>query len=482
MSDIKYKLYDYKKINLGLNVNCVPSLDNLGSAMNVYNFSYDTDRLKDCFGIKNFYFSNNGVDIEMDFPTNIVAKKMFSLSFPDDQLSCLVVVGSDLNVYMWSYKSTTGFIKEIPFTLKSIPSVFNYVDENGSPCVACSFDNRINVYHIDTDLSEFVVDSYSLSQVSFLDNCVVGLLNDDSFAFWYSTSRYPKDWVVSNDSCTIQKVDTLLGKCLRIFKMEENLYLVREYGIQRLVYDVESGVYQVQNVGQSIGRIFSESICQNGATIIYLTTSGLYQFNGSSSKRLYTNVEHMLANYDNTATVCQNGKYYISTKYDFNDGVSVGIEGNDNHTNNVLLCIDLETKIESILRGVDVIQLIDINTSFLTDIGLMVFDGSKNHLSRLNSSNLLYGKNVSKHWKSVPTDFGMPEKKKIISKFFITTKKDITLTFYADNHKYSINLQGSDEVQVIRPHISGHTFSFSIDSSLPNNEIYGMKVLIGYTS
>lgn len=481
MSDImKYKTFDFKRLSSGLNTNGVPAIDNLGASSKVYNFSYDNDRLKDCFGIKNFYFTNNGVNVEMNFPTNVVAKKMFSLTFKDEALSCLVVIASNLKAYMWKYKSTSGDMLQIPFTVQSIPSVFNYVDENSSPCIACSFDGRINVYHIDSDTCDFVFNTYSLSQVSFLDDCVVGLLNDDPYSFWYSTSMFPKDWVTTGDVCTVQKVDTTLGKCLRIFKMEENLYLVREYGIQRLVFDVDSNKYQVQNVGQSIGRIFSESICQNGAKIIFLTTSGLYESNGSTVKRIFTNVEHMLIGYDNTATICQNGKYYISTKFNFGDTKNVGIESNSGHKNNVLICIDLETKLEKILRGVDVVQLIDINTSFLTDIGLMVFDGSKNHLSRLNDTTTLYSAVLPKHWTSIPTDFGMPEKKKFISKFFITTKQALTLTLVVDKHKYVVSLSGSEHVQVIRPNLSGYTFSYSIDAQVSNSEIYGMKVLVGY--
>lgn len=481
MSEIKYKTFEYNKLINGININGLPSVDNLGSSSNAYNFSYFNNKIKDGFGINNYNVELNGKITPLVFPNNIIAKKMYTINFKDQDLSSLIIVGHNMHAYMWTFSSNSPDVIQFGFTLDCIPSVFSYVDDNNIPCVCFSHNGKIACYHIDgTDDVDFLSNTYNVTQISFLDDRVVGLLNDDCYAFWYSISQKPSDWSMTSEFCHVQNVDMLLGKCLQIFKMEENLYLVREYGIQRLVFDPENLVYQVQNVGQSIGRIFSESICQNGAKIIYLTTSGLYEFNGSTSKKITTNVDHILAKYNNSPTVCQNGIYYIATNYNL-DTQTIGDEAVE-HTNNLLICINLESKVETIFRGVDVIQLVAINTSFLTDIALMVHHNGENRISRLSDECKLFGLDLKKHWSSVPTDFAMPSKKKTITRFFLTTKQDITLTLTCDNKSYKIDLEGSDNVQVVRPNLSGYTFSFSIDTTQSNNEIFGLKVLVAYNS
>ena len=480
ISDIKYKTFDFKRLSSGVDLDGVPATDNLGCAKNTYNFSYFDNKIKDGYGLSYYYVTQNNVTSALVFPANIVAKKMYSIYFKDETYSCLIVIGHNLKPYMWKYSDTTNQVVQLNFTLQGIPCVFGYVSNNAH-MLGFSYNGKITTYNIEEGVVDFINNAYDVGEISFLDNCVIGIPNDDQYSFWYSESFSPSDWVKSLNKCTIQKVDLLLGKCLKIFKLEENLYLVREFGIQRLVWDIDSNKYQIQNVGESIGRIYSNSIGQYGSKIVYLTTNGLYEFNGNSSKKLKTNVEHILSGYENTSTACQNGKYFISSKYDFGDE-SIGIETSEDYSNNILLCIDLESKIETIFRGIDVVQLIPINTTFITDIGLIVYDGEKNQLSRLKSNCKIFNQNIKKHWESIPTDFGLPDKKKILSRFFIITKQDITITFYMDNKKYTTKIKGSEFVQTIRPNLSGQMFWYAIDSYVADNEIYSMKVLVGYES
>ena len=479
-NDIKYKTFDYKRLSSGVDLDGVPATDNLGCAKNTYNFSYFDNKIKDGYGLSHYYVTDNSTTSALVFPSNIIVKKMYSICFKDEAYSCLIVIGHNFKPYMWKYSDKTQQIIQLSFTMQGIPYVFGYVKENAH-MLGFSYNGKITTYNMEDGEVDFINDVYDVGELSFLDNCVIGIPNDDKYSFWYSESFLPSDWVKTANKCTIQNVDLLLGKCLKIFKLEENLYLVREFGIQRLVYDIDLGKYLIQNIGESIGRIYSNSIGLYGSKIVYLTTNGLYEFNGNSSKRIKTNVEHIISGYQNTATACQNGKYFVSTKYDFGDD-AIGIETSESYENNILLCVDLESKIETIFRGIDVVQLISINTTFLTDIGLIVFDGQKNQLSRLSPNCQIYNQNIKKHWESIPTDFGLPDKKKILSRFFIISKQDITITFHMDNKKYTTSVKGSESVHTIRPNLSGQMFWYTIDSNLADNEIYSMKVLVGYES
>lgn len=480
MSDIiKYKTYDFKKISKGILREGLTGLDSLGRAADTYNFAYDNGIIKDAIGITNYTVSINGETKVLRFPDDIKPIMIHSVYFKDDSLSCLVIITDNDKVYIWKFRGNDEFVTLLPISLDTLPCVFGFV-KDGAECIGLSQKSNITVYNIADDDVDFVHEVCELTDISFFDGRAIGLVNTDGYKFWYSDSTNPADWRNDSDQMNFQSVDYLWGKCLRIFKMEENLYLIREYGIQRLFYDTELGYYQIHNVGQSIGRIYPSSICQNGANIIYITTSGLYRFNGSTSKLIETNIDFLLEKYNDSPTACQNGNYYIVLNHDFGDSKQIGIESSQNHTNNLLVKLNLETNVETLFRGVDVLQICEINTTFLTDLALVVFNGQNNQLARLNDSGMIFDNPVAKHWKSVPTDFGMPAKKKIISRLFVITKQDITLTCIADNKKYTIDIKGSDSLQAIRPNISGTQFSILIDTTSSQNEIYSIKALVGY--
>ena len=176
-------------------------------------------------------------------------------------------------------------------------------------------------------------------------------------------------------------------------------------------------------------------------------------------------------------TSCNNGKYYV--------GIKIYDDKNDTYNDhdfktNILVEIDLDTMCESVLRGVEIVGLSSVNEVNFSFMFVIIKEGDKNKVGLINNSGKIFSLPTKKYWKSSESDYDLPHKKKVLSRFFIVSKSDINITFYVDNKQHCFKLVGSENVQILKPNISGYRISVEIESDSIGHDITNIKSMVGY--
>lgn len=270
-----------------------------------------------------------------------------------------------------------------------------------------------------------------------------------------------------------------LGAFNKILAFNDYVYVFRDYGINKIsVYSTQQ-TYDTSLIYQSDSFIHPRTIASAGDKIYFMEDGGLFEFNGSTAKKLDFGNDEILRRLDlrGSSAVCFEGKYYLACRHDFDDGQSVACENGD-YVNNVLFVFDFESGHVDVVRGVDICDLCAIVNPYKSKL-IACFNGdNKDKIGQLTHDGQVFGQSLPKVWTSVLSSQDSPEKLKGIIYFTIKSSGDCTVTLTSEESSVQTSVCGSDKIQRFRVNLTGREIKISISA---DSETTISNVKIGYS-
>lgn len=327
-------------------------------------------------------------------------------------------------------------------------------------------------------------------------SCVVhydnffGVTNTNLSTLIYTKNLDLRNWQTEQSSA-VEFMDNR-GGFTKLVSFNDYVYLFREYGITKISIYTSKSDFAFTHLYTSTSKIFEDSVCVCGENVLFLTREGLCSFNGNSVNRVAEDYNKIWRRLDNThvSTACLNGKYYVATRLDFDDGAKIGCENESGFVNNVLLEIDIENFDLQIYRGVDIVRLASADTPYFCKlvacfngqhcqrVGQLTFGAHQDEnfddkaaLDNSSSVGKTFGQATEKFWKSYSTDLDFPGRRKKVKEIMLTTKGDVTMEIASDEETKTYTFEGGKNLQKIAANVVGKTFKFSFYTNSAQCEI-----------
>ncbi len=317
-----------------------------------------------------------------------------------------------------------------------------------------------------------------LYEVPAMISCAVhydnffGITNTNRNTLIYTTNLNLKEWVDENNS-TLEFLDNR-GAFTKLIAFNDYVYLFREHGITKLSIYSSKEDFSCTHLYTSTSKIYEKSVCVCGDKIFFVTRDGLYSFNGSSVEKIcqtYDKYFRWLEN-ENCSAVCLKGKYYLATRFDFDDGAKVGAESEADCVNNVLFEIDIETFDVNIYRGVDVKTLLAVDSPVMSKL-CACYNSTENKkvIGELTFDGKTFDESTEKFWMSYKTDLNYRGKRKKIKELVINSLYDCVVKIDSDEESVEIAISGSEKEQRYPLNACGKIFQFTFKTNQQYCEI-----------
>ncbi len=333
------------------------SLNTMGRAKDgitnsFYNVSLQNGKITNGYDCVSLYkiLSPSGED-NLEFIVNRdigTIKKVFSYSTYNGQdfLDYIIFCSEDLKIFYYLVNSVSPKItrlKNIQFT--SMPQINCFIKDGKNLLIMSSNTDDMWIW-------DGVNEPYDVLDAPKISSSAVGLnrlfvtTESNPYCVYYSDDLDPSNWSMSSGEAGELMFTDDMGRVLKVFAMENYIFVVREKGIIK-IYGNSANKFNVSIVYSSTGRIFKNSVCLCGDKIVFLSSDGLYSFDGLNAKKIYTQIDNALKNKQISIANCIDNKIYLCANlYDEKD------------YNDYLLIIDLSSdKVLDILKGY---QFLDI--------------------------------------------------------------------------------------------------------------------------
>ncbi len=256
-------------------------------------------------------------------------------------------------------------------------------------------------------------------------------IKEPAFKVWYATDLNAENiGNISNYSGYISLEDNL-GYARKIMTFDQDVYVFRDYGISKISHFKKD--INVSQVYTSNTKIHSNTVCQCGNIIMFMTDEGLYSFNGIKVSKTQLEIGGNINNSTAVATSLGD-KYYLALKLDFKDNKQILCENGD-YINNAIVVIDTSDFSYEIIRGVDVKSLYSLKIENCEKV-LIVFNGEhKTKLGQIANSSTCFGEALPKYWASGSLIDDLNPK--VFTKLKVLADKDIKFNLHFDNRTLS---------------------------------------------
>lgn len=146
---------------------------------------------------------------------------------------------------------------------------------------------------------------------------------------------------------------------------------------------------------------------------------------------------------------------------------------------NALLELDLETKNLNIMRGVDIRNLNAVFDDKVNKVIVCYYDGTSYKIGELGNFGKVFTTVLPKCWQSPFSDFGYPEKYKIIKDIYLKSDDAVTITIRTEKLSKSYTLNPKDGVVHLRTLIKGKHIAIDFESNSDSVKISTPTVIMG---
>jgi len=226
------------------------------------------------------------------------------------------------------------------------------------------------------------------------------------------------------------------GAINKIIAFRDGLYMFMDYAVYRITKS-ESYGYGVNKLYLEGGKIYADTACVCGNTMIFMTDSGFYSFGGSALKPVMKEIFPLIDSSQGASAAYHDGKYFLSAKT---------TEGT------VLVCYDFEHA--TLTKNIGVGRLFCI--------GDRLFCYTNSMLGEVVKNGSYYGNPIPKRWVSPTMDFGT-SRLKCIRSVWLSVECPITFTVSVDGVKHEF--VADQNTTEIRMNLRGKRISFSIFAS-----------------
>lgn len=418
------------------------------------NFDCGDGTLKQGVGISGYKIDGKEIIINDGvYPIKVFYYKRYdnSLKIYQDRL---VVFASDNKLYYITLKGKDVFHLLSGLTFKNPPISINY-NFSGEDVLILSFKDE--GLYILNDLSLKRVDSApKITSMCIHSERLFATTEEEGSSLWFSDDFNPTNWSVSLDEAGFIELPDERGKLLKVISFLDYVYVFRSYGISRIYAFGDQSDFTVDNLYNNLGKIYANTVTECGGYVIFLTSSGLYRFNGIDAVKILPYYDKYINGVENEDAkgIFYNGKLYLSLKMNLNGKFE-----------KVLLVYDIESKVPYIAKG---LKIDDLELVSGEDYNVYLLSSGK--LSILNNEGTRFDRPLKKSWESGKSDFSLDTNNKYLDKVYLKSNCDITFYVTADNNTYIYNLNAGENQLKLR--IKGNTFKFKIVSYAKTPKIY----------
>ncbi|MBR7100318.1 MAG: hypothetical protein IKC91_04105 [Clostridia bacterium] len=264
------------------------------------------------------------------------------------------------------------------------------------------------------------------------------------YRMYFSAPLEGSNWTAAYLSAGYVDLSPEHGAIHALFSIGKNLYALREYGITRLHTEGENFNFTAMPFSAAFGSVYADSIQRVGACLIFLTSEGLYSFNGNRVEKLnfaFLNGADFATSPDCRAFVY--GAHYVLNYLD----------GKNNRRTLFLNPAEQEGWISDMDIS---FPISDGNRCFFLDNGIFATFSQKS--SRCNGA-------MYKTWESDFTKLGLGDGRKLLRAVSLQGKGNVQLRIRGehvfDERVYTLSLNGQ---AAVHPLLKGKAFSFQVES------------------
>ncbi len=466
---LKVKLTNFSGgINTQIDTNLLP----LNIAKNSYNFKFTTGSLKTGLGFKDLTIEYGSGTKTMLVPASVteiqkvwVYKRYVQATQTFSPLVLFFSKQSGANNENEIYAgrvvtSANNFHSINNFDFTDVPVGMMLRIDGVDKFVFCPSNSTDNLQIWDSiiDIQSYP-DAPEIKSLAFHADRLFATVGGDKSQLWFSAESDPSLWNAEDFSGGYIEICDERGPLNAVISYNNNLYIIRDFGITRLTGTGDQSNFVVKNLSLSNSQIYEKTATLCGDRILMFCQDGLYVFDGIEMNKLTLGFEELFAGVDNknACAAFLNGKYYLACKMNFDDRRFNFDE--TNFVNNALIEYDINTGVYSILRGVDIRALTALQYQNNSKL-IACFGGDyKNKLGELTNDGTVFGTPTTKVWESPYTDLDYPNKTKIIKSITLQNKFASQIGVCVDGKNYVFDVRGSQKAVRVPINLKGNLFS-----------------------
>ncbi|HEY8443800.1 MAG TPA: hypothetical protein VIL24_03270 [Clostridia bacterium] len=433
-------------------------------AFNAYNFDISDGALKDGLGIERLDKKHLNKQNDLVYPEGKVLKawQYYRYDFDDQRRDDkLVVYMSDGYLYYVGLFDDSFIFEQIPNSyFVSPPNFLNYRLNSQDVLIATSPEDEMLVF--DGTEAYRVPDAPKITSMSIHYERLFATSAGESNQIWFSKELDPINWDINLESAGFIEMNDQRGALLEVMSFLDYVYVFREFGISRISAYADQTQFFVSHLFTSSGRIAKNTVALCGDRVIFLTSSGLYAFDGLQTHKILSEITDAILDIDSAHAVFYNGKYYLACKFDFSDNKKIHCETGD-YVLNAVIEYDIIKKTYVIYRGIDALDFCPLKIGSKELLCLTVRGEQGAFLSALCEGARYYQENLKKVWQSPYSDLGLANYKKILKALYITSHSPCEIVVNADGREYKYSIVGSKGITKIAPKIRFEKISLSFE-------------------
>lgn len=428
------------------------------------NFDSSSGALKKGVGISNF----KGVEFidennKMVKPLGVYYYKRYdeTQNVNDDRL---IVYASNKKLYSLKLSKNASKLNEIEnSSFEKKPTAINYNYSGDDVLIISSSEDGLFILKGD-EISK-IEDAPPITSMCIHSERLFATTVGEGTSLWFSDDYNPTNWFISLDEGGYIELIDGRGKLLKVISFLDYVYVFRSYGISRVSAFGEQAEFSVDNLYNNIGKIYGNTVTVSGSYVFFLTSTGLYRFNGIDTVKVLPYYNKFLDGVDNEEAkgVYFNGKLYLL--------VNAKLFGD--YIEKVLIVYDIYTKTSYIAKDLGIEDLEIIQGSEYE-----VVVATKQNLAVLNNDGKRFETPLKKVWISGASDYSIPTKNKRLDKITLYASEAITLVVKVDNKEYLYQLNSGDNSVLVGK--KGKDVLLKIISKTPNPKIVKPTLYFSY--
>lgn len=339
--------------------------------------------------------------------------------------------------------------KQVPnLEIRGQVEAVNYNLKDRDRMLFCADESPL--FMLDDETPLYCEQAPSFSCFAIHNERLFGGVNGEKTRLWFSDDYDPFNWRVSADEAGYITFDDGYGDIIKVMSFLGYLYIFREYGIFRLSAFSDQSEFSLRKVYLDSERIFKNSIAFAGGWIIFMTTGGLYAFDGYSVKRVARNLPDGFEDEDMSATFLD-GYYWLSCKF---------AGGRFART----VRYETASGALSMMGSAEVNNLLAVRAGGQEQVFVAFSDPNYClELGVTSKSGKLMGQPTVKRYSYEPSTLGNP-REKTVTTVSVKSLGKAQLTVMVDSSSYTYDLRSSDFVQKLFVGAKGRLVGISLKS------------------
>lgn len=487
----------YKKQKItkfaGINSDIDSNILSISNSPMTYNFDYSDGALRDGMGVKALQFCCAEGTVEkyklIDSPSDMSFIKgcwLFNTWSTEQSVYCpyLIIYSSNGDFYYnILHGASSEIVKMNNLNFTERPIVTSYKLNGVDTLILVSEKDGMFTWQYPGVVKQ-IENVPSISSMCVHENRLFVTNHGEKRTIMYSDNLDPTNFSVSIGNGGVIDLPDEFGKSNKVLSFEGYVYVFRDFNISKVTTYLDEKDFTLSQLYVSNGRIFDKTVCICGNKIVYLASDGIYMFNGSSATKMDLSINKLFEGVDNSKAVAgySNGYYYLSCNIVYGDDVNIGNESPlRNYTNNAFIKINIDTGAINILRGYDIEHISVINDIYKSEVCVVIKESDGGYsMGVIDNSGMYFDTPTTKFWKSPTSDFGNPNKDKIIKEISLESSKNITLCIASDKESREIEVVGKSGYQIVRPYVKGSKISITFKSIEADNYISNPQITVGY--